>query len=186
MKNSTTNGAASAYKTENTTSSSSFYKRTAASPSAGSRERSAESSSSLLRRGQEEDSAHPPLDITTACRITRQEEKEEVEISEMELLRRKSSEKEYQKNISNVRPAATAITARNEIRAACGGIGMAGHSIVSFIWAFFCGYYLSDFLGGIKGPALQALSEGVLSFRTLLLEAALFLIRNSRSVLKEC
>eukprot|EP00392_Amoebophrya_sp_AT5.2_P006357 g6369.t1 len=77
-------------------------------------------------------------------------------LSEIEILRLKQEERQYQRSVANVTTQGVT-TARGEIRAASEGVAMAGHFVLSFLGAFLCG--VDEFLPSIPPPPVIADSQ---------------------------
>jgi hypothetical protein len=104
-------------------------------------------------------------------------------LTEMQLMRLKAGERKYQKTIENVSTQKISKAEKSEFKDASESVAFASHFIVAFVSAFLLGYYLGDYIFEFSATEYKYMLGGACSFATLILESALFIIREQKKEL---
>ena len=99
--------------------------------------------------------------------------------SELETLRRRGEERQYQRSIANVSDRGKGAGAATEIKAASESVSFATHFILAFLPSFLVGYYLGEYIFELSESG-RYICGGAASFLTLILESVLFIIREEK------
>lgn len=102
------------------------------------------------------------------------------EMSEMELMRLRAGERKYQRSIADLPSLKTITAARSDIKSASESIAFASHFVLAFGSAFLLGYYLGEYIFEFQKDEYKYMMGGACSFLTLILESALFIIRDQK------
>jgi hypothetical protein len=102
------------------------------------------------------------------------------EMSEMELMRLRADERKYQRSIADLPSLKTITAARSDIKSASESIAFASHFVLAFGSAFLLGYYLGEYIFELQKDEYKYMMGGACSFLTLILESALFIIRDQK------
>ena len=101
------------------------------------------------------------------------------DLSEIELMRLRAEERKYQRSIADL-PSLRTTSAGSEIKSASESIAFASHFVLAFGSAFLLGYYLGEYIFEFEKDEYKYMMGGACSFLTLILESALFIIRDQK------
>ena len=125
-------------------------------------------------------------EVLEGCQTTQRIPAPAPELSEVEEMRARAAERQYQKSIEKSKPTLRSHERdMSDVSVASKTSAFAGHFVIAFAGAFALGYYFIETFVDPENFTLKAIAGGITSFLTLIIEAVLFIIYEEKQRIKK-